>query len=68
MSSSLSVTATADQMARCEDAFWAAVAAEFPECETGDVDPLTDTRLTEMMRSAVNGWLMINHPDNRVPS
>lgn len=43
-----------------EEAFWATVAAEFPEVTTGDLDPSTTISLTEKMRSAIAAWVEYN--------
>jgi hypothetical protein len=52
-----------------EDAFWTAVAAEFPEVKSGDLDPETSLRLSEKMKASIRIWLEINssmQPDEKI--
>ncbi len=43
-----------------ESAFWAAVAKEFPEAESGDFDPGMVMSLTQTMERAVGAWVEYN--------
>lgn len=46
-------------------AFWAAVAARFPEITTGDVDAAWAIDLEQVTRRAVAGWVADNGPQDR---
>jgi hypothetical protein len=46
-----------------KSAFWAAVGVHFPEVTTGDFGPEDVMALERAMTSAVETWLMYNHPD-----
>lgn len=43
-------------------AFWAAVAAQFPEITTGDMDPIETFRFDQACANAVTGWVDGNTP------
>ena len=43
-----------------EEAFWNAVASEFPEIKTGDLDPATTIQLLEKMKNSIRIWLELN--------
>lgn len=43
-----------------EDAFWEAVAAQFPEAETGDLAPDMAHKLTDTMKMAIREWVRAN--------
>ena len=43
-----------------EDAFWAAVAKEFPEATSGDLDPAITVALTQTMERAIRAWVEYN--------
>jgi hypothetical protein len=43
-----------------EDAFWAAVADQFPEITTGDLSPDAAFALTRAMESAILAWVEAN--------
>jgi hypothetical protein len=43
-----------------EDAFWAAVAQEFPEATSGDLDPGMAVSLKQTMERAIRAWLDYN--------
>ena len=43
-----------------EDAFWEAVAKEFSEAESGDLDPGTSVALTQSMERAIRAWVEFN--------
>jgi len=45
---------------RGEDAFWQAVAAQFPEAETGDLAPDMSHKLTATMEMAIRAWVDAN--------
>ncbi len=42
---------------KAEEAFWAAVATEFPEAKTGDLGPWTSLKLTNLMERAIREWI-----------
>ena len=46
-----------------ELAFWATVAAAFPEATTGDFDPPELARLGDEFKGAVESWVMFNIPE-----
>lgn len=46
-----------------EDAFWAAVAEQFPEAESGDLAPDAAYALTRAMERAVRAWIDANVGD-----
>ena len=50
-----------------ESAFWAAIADQYPEIKTGDLDPLEAVRLSEAMGRAVRAWLDANGADSGEP-
>lgn len=59
------MTVTADERIKsatrkAEDAFWAAVAGEFPEATSGDLDPGAAVSLTQAMERAVRAWVDYN--------
>jgi hypothetical protein len=43
-----------------EDAFWAAVAKEFPEATSGDLDPGMVMSLTQTMERVIRAWVDYN--------
>jgi hypothetical protein len=43
-----------------ENAFWAAIASEFPEAKTGDLAPDTVFMLTGAMEKATRAWIDAN--------
>ena len=43
-----------------EDAFWAAVAKEFPEATSGDLDPGLAVSLMQTMERAIRAWVDYN--------
>jgi hypothetical protein len=43
-----------------EDAFWAVVAEQFPEAESGDLAPDAALSLTRAMEKAVRAWIDAN--------
>lgn len=43
-----------------EDAFWAAIAAQFPEAATGDLSPDMVLTLRRTMERAVREWVNAN--------
>jgi arginyl-tRNA synthetase len=43
-----------------EDAFWAAVAEQFPEAESGDLAPDAAFALKRAMKMAVRAWVDAN--------
>ena len=43
-----------------EDAFWAAVAREFPDTTTGDLDTGIVISLTQIMERAIRAWVDYN--------
>ncbi len=44
-------------LVKAEEAFWAAVAAQFPEAKTGDVGPWATMKLTNTMERAIREWV-----------
>lgn len=48
-----------------EPAFWAVIAARFPEVTSGDFAPGDAHALTSAMENAVSTWLLYNHPSNQ---
>lgn len=48
-----------------EDAFWEEVVKQLPEIETGDLDPITCVRLSEMMKDAIKEWYATNYGNKR---
>jgi len=49
-----------------ELAFWAVIAAKFPEVKTGDFPPEVALTFSEVCRRAVLNWLMFNYPNHRL--
>jgi hypothetical protein len=45
---------------KAEEAFWEAVAKEFPEATSGDLDPGAAVNLTQAMERAVRTWVDYN--------
>jgi hypothetical protein len=45
------------------DAFWAAVAAQYPEVRTGDFPPWADMRLEAAVDEAIKVWIQYNAED-----
>lgn len=45
---------------RGEDAFWEAVAKEFPEATSGDLDPGMTVTLLQTMERAIRAWVEYN--------
>jgi hypothetical protein len=45
---------------RAADAFWAEVAASYPEIKTGDLDPGAAMALEDAMKQAITSWLAAN--------
>lgn len=43
-----------------EYAFWSVIADKYPECTTGDLDPMTAIRLTNRMQEAAAAWVHYN--------
>lgn len=43
-----------------EEAFWAVIAARFPEATTGDFDPLASHQFQEVLKANVKLWLTWN--------
>ena len=48
---------------KASEAFWAAFAADFPEINTGDMDPLTTVRFDDAVEQAAREWLRLNLPE-----
>lgn len=46
-----------------QEAFWAAVVKHFPECKTGDSEPLEALRFSMACEKAIKQWLTWNHPE-----
>ena len=45
---------------KAEDSFWNTIRTHFPEARSGDLDPLTAHRLTDIMHQALNAWIDAN--------
>jgi hypothetical protein len=43
-------------------AFWETLAEQFPECQTGDLTPMTTIRFQEAARAAVYELIVLNFP------
>lgn len=50
---------------RAEEAFWKAVAEQFPEIKTGDLDPMTSSKFSLSCHRVISEWLATNQ-DNIV--
>lgn len=61
------VTVSDHVVHRADEAFWAAVAAAYPEVTTGDFGPLETAQVEAHERAAINLWLRYNHPGNARP-
>ena len=48
---------------KAQEAFWAAVAAHFPEIKTGDFPPLDQTVFDLSCEKAIRTWVEINSRD-----
>ena len=44
--------------------FWESVASELPEIKSGDLDPMTDYRFTEMCMMVIKEWVETNRKEN----
>ena len=51
-----------DAVHEADDAFWAVIAKAFPECKTGDFDPMATFKFTAAQEYAVTTWLEANRP------
>ena len=49
---------------KAQDAFWAVVAEEFPECTFGDFGPSESFRWDDAATNAVKAWVRNNHPQD----
>lgn len=49
-----------------EDAFWGAVATQFPEARTGDLAPDVAYDLTRAMERAIREWVSTNNPTEEI--
>ncbi len=50
----------ADAVQDAEDAFWAVIAEQFPEADSGDLSPDAAFALTAAMEKAVRAWIDAN--------
>lgn len=49
---------------KAEDAFWESIADDYPECKTGDLDPWTCHKLSEVTLAAARSWVRWNRSDD----
>jgi len=49
-------------LTKAKEAFWAIVAASYPEAKTGDFPPDADIKFDDATKNAVDVWLSFNHP------
>ncbi len=52
----------AEAVEKAREAFWASIAASYPEIKTGDMDPLEDWEIETAMETAVKRWVHNNKP------
>ena len=50
-------------VAEAEMAFWSKIAEQYPEIETGDLDPGNVMDLLEKMKATVKIWIAVNRED-----
>jgi hypothetical protein len=47
------------------DAFWNMIAEEYPECKTGDLDPMAVFEFSDMCKKVVETWVDLNDSTGR---